>query len=342
MRIHWPKLELHAPSAGWLAILATVLVMALALLLTGTSVASSSEQPRVLLSELLFQQQQPLCRECHPDEHEVWAKSVHAKATLDPAFQDELAKSHNQQACLQCHTTGFDNQSGKFLAEGVGCEACHGAYKPGHPAAQTMQLPMESQTCRMCHQAAFQEWETSKHATQKIDCFDCHMAHSQGMRTGSPEKLCSACHNDQKTKLAHSVHGISGVECGSCHMAMETQETMALTGVKITAATHTFAVPSDVCARCHSQEVHAAGTTMQAPDLSKIVEADVQKLQQANQRVNELEAEVTGLNDRLNSLRSIGVVSMGLAFGIGGVMGLLTGVGVMALLSRRKLTEEQG
>ena len=102
-----------------------------------------------------------------------------------PVFQEQLAKSHNQPACLTCHTTGFDAGSGKFMSEGVTCEACHGPYKEGHPAGQTMQLPMESATRAGCAiRPPFEEWEKSQHAAKQIDCFDCHQAHTQGVRTG--------------------------------------------------------------------------------------------------------------------------------------------------------------
>jgi hypothetical protein len=197
-------------------ILPTLIILAVVLLLTETtSAAPSPAHPRVASDRLTFQEQQPLCQTCHPDEYTVWKNSTHAQATLDPVFQAELAKSHNQDDCLKCHTTGFDTGSGKFMSEGVTCEACHGAFKEGHPAGQTMTLPMDAGTCRMCHEAAFSTWETSKHAEQKIECFDCHQAHTQGVRTGSTETLCAACHTDEQTKLAHSVHGISGVDCGS-------------------------------------------------------------------------------------------------------------------------------
>ena len=157
------------PVKGWRAILPTLIILALVLLLTETTnAAPSPAHPRASRSDrLTFQEQQPLCQTCHPDEYSVWKNSTHASATLDPVFQAELAKSHNQDDCLKCHTTGFDTGSGKFMSEGVTCEACHGAYKEGHPAGETMTLPIDAGTCRMCHEAAFSEWEKSKHAAAK-------------------------------------------------------------------------------------------------------------------------------------------------------------------------------
>ena len=84
-----------------------------------------------------------------------------------------------------------------------------------------MTLPMESKTCRTCHTEIFTKWEDSQHGAKNVDCFDCHVAHSQGLRLEPAEKLCSACHTDEQTKLSHEVHGISGINCVSCHMKPE-------------------------------------------------------------------------------------------------------------------------
>jgi len=112
------------PLKGWVVILPTLIILAAVLLLTETSnAAPTAAHLRVTSNQLTFQEQQPLCQSCHPDEYSVWKDSTHAQATLDPVFQAELAKSHNQDDCLKCHTTGFDTGSGKFMSEGVTCEA---------------------------------------------------------------------------------------------------------------------------------------------------------------------------------------------------------------------------
>ena len=145
----------------------------------------------------------------------------------------------------------------------------------------------------MCHEAAFKDWEKSKHAEQKIECFDCHQAHTQGVRTGSAETLCAACHSDEQTKLTHSVHGISGVDCGSCHMAKEMTDT-ATTGATVSASSHTFTVPADVCNRCHSDATHPAGNAQfEISQSSDATVADAGQAQLASKRVSELETELS-------------------------------------------------
>jgi predicted CXXCH cytochrome family protein len=324
------------PAKGWVVILPTLIILAVVLILTETtSAAPAASHPRVASDQLTFQEQQPLCQSCHPDEYSVWKDSTHAQATLDPVFQEQLAKSHNQGDCLKCHTTGFDTGSGKFMSEGVTCEACHGAYKEGHPAAETMALPINAGTCRMCHEAAFSEWEASTHAGQKIECFDCHLAHTQGVRTGSTETLCAACHSDEQTKLAHSVHGISGVDCGSCHMAKGMTDTAGATGVQVNASSHSFTVPADVCNRCHSNATHPAGSARINTAQTSGAIATGAKQGETTARVKELESEVASLAERVNSMRNLAVITMGLALGVGAFFGLLAGVVGMSLWHAR-------
>ena len=86
------------------------------------------------------------CKMCHKGEKngtifEIWEKSKHATAyaTLATDHAKELANKAGvagdpQQAkeCLACHVTGYDAPAdlkdvSLTMAEGVSCEACHGA-----------------------------------------------------------------------------------------------------------------------------------------------------------------------------------------------------------------------
>jgi predicted CXXCH cytochrome family protein len=327
---------------GWLIILLPLLIACSVLVLTETTQAAPAlVQSNSPSDELLFQQSQPACQSCHPQEYADWQNTVHAKAALDPAFKEQFTKSHNQGDCLKCHTTGFDKDSGKFAWEGVTCEACHGPYKPGHPAAQTMQLPMESTTCRVCHEAAFQEWEKSLHAQAKIECFDCHKSHTQGLRTGGADTLCAACHNNQQTQLKHSIHGIGGVDCGNCHMAKEQTNTAGITstaGARIEAKSHNFSVPADVCNRCHSNTIHPTGnlSAISRPVAEARSVGEAAPAMTEADREAELQAQISALQNRLKTLRDAGVISMGLALGLGGFCGLLLGIAAMSLWHRSR------
>ncbi len=311
-----------------------------------SSQAAPASQPPVKASEALAEHQgaapppsgqeqgQSPCQSCHPDQYAEWQTTTHADAALDPVFQEQLAKSHDQEACLSCHTTGFDAGSGQYMSEGVTCEACHGPYKEGHPAAETMQLPMESETCRMCHRNAFAEWETSEHAQKNIECFDCHMAHTQGLRTGDQGKLCSACHTDQQTQLTHSQHGINGVDCASCHMATEMKPTNDQAGVNVEMSNHSFAIPADVCNGCHADTIHSgANASTSQPLLAAPAQPQPDPREE---RTTELEGQISDLNRRAATLRDLAVAGMGLTFGAGAFLGLVIGgTGVALWLNRR-------
>jgi hypothetical protein len=279
----------------------------------------------------------PACQGCHPDEYTQWQASTHANATLDPAFQKQLDQQHNQDACLECHTTGFEIGSQSVMTEGVTCEACHGAYKEGHPAANTMTLPMASETCRTCHRATFVEWEQSEHGQRNIECFDCHIAHSQGLRTGSEESLCVACHPPHETESAHVTHPINGIACSGCHMSEQMSGTHSSDIVQVTASAHGFDVASDTCVKCHST---VASDGIQAAALATESSEDAALAEQAA-LAGDLESRVQMLEDRLTSVRNVAVMGMGLAFGMGGFIGLAAGLVAMALLRKPKPSEEE-
>jgi hypothetical protein len=262
----------------------------------------------------------PVCQDCHPDEYELWQDSTHASAVSDPLFQAALEKEPNQEACLECHSTGSDSATG----EGISCEACHGAYVEGHPGAATMALPMESKTCQSCHRASFEEWEESTHGASNIECFDCHLSHSQGLRTGSEETLCSACHEMRQMETTHVTHRIDGLECSGCHMQPQTTDPHNGMAIPVRSSTHGFAFDSDACLECHNQV--AISNTSEMPPTAMGATAAVQAASSADQ--------IQSLERRLASLRNIAVAGMGLAFGIGGFLGLVAGLVVMALVRR--------
>jgi hypothetical protein len=313
-------------SSGRLVVISVLLTFLLMLAVGGTVSAAPA-----------LQEQNPTCQSCHADEYDVWKNSVHAGASLDPLFQEQLAKAHDQGECLKCHASStvtgeVPADSDKVMAEGVTCEACHGAYQAGHPAETTMKLPVESTaTCRTCHEAAYSGWEKSKHSEKNIECFDCHLAHSQGVRTGSADKLCAACHSDQATQAAHSRHGINGVDCTSCHMAKQMTATAADGGgAQISASSHNFEVPADVCNQCHSDTTHAtASSSVLGSGGSLRVNEESAEAQPASadeKAVAELRTQISELQKRLTSLRDTAVIGIGLAFGVGAFMGLVVGL----------------
>ena len=225
------------------ALLLAVLIFGFVIVPTGYAAPIDSLQQQT--------DQPPACQDCHADEYKLWQESTHATAASDPVFQAALEVTQDQELCMQCHTTGPETATG----EGISCEACHGPQVAGHPGGATMVLPMESETCRTCHQATFVEWEQSAHGDKNIECFDCHLSHSQGLRTGSEETLCSACHEARQMEATHVTHNIDGLECSGCHMPKTTTEPHQPMGMSVSSGIHDFDVNSQACMDCHTQNL---------------------------------------------------------------------------------------
>lgn len=289
--IKWLK---HArPLSGWLVVVPSILIVALILIFTPTTRADTVAPAR--LTGVIPQTAKPVCESCHPEEYAAWKNTPHA------------------------------------VGAGASCESCHGPYKEGHPDKSTMQLPMASETCKTCHAATFTEWQASLHAGKNIECFDCHNAHTQGLRTGSEEKLCAACHSGRQTQVAHATHGINGVNCADCHMAPESNATTAGSAKPVQGAvrSHSFKVASDVCAKCHESTIHTSNI------VASLKTANVTNNQQQAGASPQLAAQVTSLQARIDSMRNASAVTMGLALGLGGFAGLIIGIAGTVLLQRR-------
>lgn len=286
--------KLHRPANGWLIILPSLCIIGLMLVLTPST--SANQAPSTLTGVLAPSLQQPVCQNCHPEQYAAWKGTPHA------------------------------------LAAGASCEDCHGPYKEGHPDQTTMKLPMASDTCQTCHGPTFAEWTGSAHAAKNIECFDCHNAHTQGLRTGSEEKLCGACHSERQTQVKHATHGINGVDCANCHMAPEQAAGTKAGQAKPTEGTvrsHNFKATGDVCAKCHESSIHTSNT------LVSLRNPDAAGMQPETDRTAELQQQVSGLQSRIDSMRSSAAMTMGLAFGVGGFLGLLAGVAGMTFWQRR-------
>lgn len=172
----------------------TFAVVMLGGLLLGLAQTAVAATPEIIGS--------PKCKMCHGaktgDQFGLWEKSSHAQAfavlatdaAKKIAADKGLGDPQKEDACLKCHTThGFlgkavvINATAKYdNAEGIGCEACHGAgseYKSkavmeDHAAyvAAGGQNPKNAEFCTKCHNAesptfkAFEfekAWEQIKH-----------------------------------------------------------------------------------------------------------------------------------------------------------------------------------
>lgn len=118
------------------------------------------------------------CKTCHMtpksgEAYPIWQKSKHAKAyeTLATEQAKKIASGmgindpQKSDKCLSCHVTGFGvpdslKEATLTLAEGVGCEACHGPgseykamaiMKDRKKAIASGLLIPDEKTCLACH-----------------------------------------------------------------------------------------------------------------------------------------------------------------------------------------------
>ena len=136
------------------------------------------------------------CAKCHKGpmmgyQYSRWRMSAHARAyaTLATEQADEIARQmgvtgnpQESPACLKCHSTAGGAEQGSSLssyspAEGVGCEACHGAGGQYSPQAIMMDKraamesglkPVTPETCMPCHAKAHEKSFDAPKAIKKI------------------------------------------------------------------------------------------------------------------------------------------------------------------------------
>jgi predicted CXXCH cytochrome family protein len=265
------------------------------------------------------------CGNCHDEMHETWTSTRHAQAFSSPIFQRDWAELAKQTSCLQCHTTGFDAQSGAYAEEGVGCEACHGSFQPNHPAEQ-MPLEPDADLCARCHKNTSDEWQASPHSAAEVQCQACHNPHSQTPMADSITELCTNCHKERGDSFTHSTHANEGLECSNCHMYTKPREGDPIGGLVPTG--HTFAVGSDACIGCHQETVHTRDELMKLGGEMPAPTPDVTALQQT---IHDQEQE-------LSSLETMSTVRLYTGLVQGAIIGLVTG-GVAAWVVSRRIRE---
>lgn len=170
-------------------------------------------------------------------------------ASFEDAVAADNALSEADAACLGCHSIeGLQktlpngeslslNISGEAFAASVhrmfGCAGCHADVDlASHPATTTDIRSLReysiarAETCRLCHDAAFKEYEGSLHFARVREhdpiapvCTSCHGSHSISPRTAY--ETCVRCHSaaldahDKWLPNARLHHEV--VSCAACH-----------------------------------------------------------------------------------------------------------------------------
>lgn len=262
------------------------------------------------------------CRGCHENIVDVWTNTRHAQAFSSPIFQRDWTADGSNVTCLECHTTGYDPASGKYAEEGIGCEACHGPFQPGHPQ-QPMSVTPDAELCAACHKQTTDEWRASVHSGAGIVCEDCHSPHSQTPKAETVSALCSNCHKERGDSFTHGTHANAGLECSNCHMFTNPRTSSPIQGLVPTG--HTFTVGSDACIGCHQDTVHSRDEIIKlSGEVEELSQADTATLQQ---KLDVQEQELTKLSAQSSVRLYTGLTQ-------GAIIGLLTGGAAAWVVSR--------
>lgn len=197
------------------------------------------------------QSEEPDCGVCHAEIQEVWEQGAHHQATFDPVFVAGWDRASRDPECLQCHTTGFDPETGSFAAEGVTCQACHGEYKEGHPN-EPMEISRSPEMCGQCHTETHFEWQASTHREVQLACSGCHDPHRTEILADDSSQLCGRCHQSRSDGFDHTAHSLEGLTCGDCHL----DDIEGELGSGHATRDHSFNVRLTTCNKCHAYQMH--------------------------------------------------------------------------------------
>jgi hypothetical protein len=193
--------------------------------------------------------------------------------------------SKDSKACLECHDNeGMEKKlengemlslhiSAKGFADsthgGSGCESCHSDIDSKKHPKDTPAIKSKRdyslgkrETCRMCHDKKFTEYEGSAHAalikegsTKAPMCTDCHNPHTvRTSKAAEPISAtpCAKCHVDIFNAYAQDVHGrartanVKGAPiCADCHRAHDVKAASLGENMK------------NACLSCHKNAVAA-------------------------------------------------------------------------------------
>lgn len=262
------------------------------------------------------------CAQCHGPIHDAWISTRHAQAFSAPIFQRDWDELGNQASCLECHTTGFNSDTGSYAEEGVSCEACHGPFQPNHPQ-QLMPITPDEELCGTCHKSTTDEWKASPHSVADIECQACHNPHSQTPKADTVTALCSNCHKERGDSFTHGTHAGSGLECSNCHMYTSPRTEDPILGLVPTG--HTFTVGSETCIGCHQDTVHTRDEIIKLTgEVEELTTTDIESLEQ----------KVTEQDEEISRLESTSTVRLYVGLAQGAIVGLLTGGAAAWVISR--------
>jgi predicted CXXCH cytochrome family protein len=253
-----------------------IIATMVSLLIAGVSILAASAQESTPTTPT---DEEKTCADCHEEFEMSWKNGPHGKATVDPIFVNAWTDQGKPTACLACHVTGYDENTGTWLEDGVSCIACHVDEGGDHPKT-TMKVDNTGGTCGTCHtDARFgkEEWEESTHYATGMDCTTCHDPHNASLKVTinlkeqtvqDASQLCISCHEEASMNFPYSVHSQQGVTCIDCHLEhIETDPAIH----KV--ADHSFKASIQTCNTCHAEQMHAEGEATSESNATAIAAA---------------------------------------------------------------------
>ncbi|HND47950.1 MAG TPA: cytochrome c3 family protein [Anaerolineales bacterium] len=240
-----------------------ILALMVSLLIAGVSILAASAQdanPPTPTGD-----EEETCADCHEEFEMSWKNGPHGNATSDPIFVKDWTDQGKPSACLACHVTGYDENTGAWEKDGVYCTACHLDDGGDHPKT-TMSVDATGGTCGTCHTDArfgMKEWEESTHFAAGMDCTTCHDPHNASLKitvnlkeqkVADASQLCISCHEEASMNFPYSTHSKQGVTCIDCHLE-HVESDAAVHQV----ADHSFKASITTCNSCHANQMHTDG-----------------------------------------------------------------------------------
>lgn len=240
-----------------------IIALMVALLFAGVSIVAAYAQDANPPTPT--EEEEKTCADCHEEFDMTWKNGPHGNASSDPIFVNAWTDQGKPTACLSCHVTGYDENTGEWEKDGVYCTACHIDSGSDHPKT-TMSMDVTGGTCGTCHTDArfgMAEWEESTHFAAGMDCTTCHDPHNASLKITvnlkdqtitDASQLCISCHEEASMNFPYSVHSKQGVTCIDCHLG-HVESAAEVHQV----ADHSFKASIGTCSSCHAEQMHAEG-----------------------------------------------------------------------------------
>ncbi|MCL7475379.1 MAG: hypothetical protein M8352_04985 [ANME-2 cluster archaeon] len=214
------------------------------------------------------------CKYCHLEKYNGWLETNHSRVF-------EILVSRGQEEnddCLPCHTTGYNNDTKTYEFKDVTCEVCHGSGDISNTITRqvietfylsnnmdraeidrkleelnlnqkSMVKDFSSELCGRCHQdkhhPTYEEWNESDHAQSLVDLKESDHAKDVCLECHSSEYIIAEEHNKPTLETV-----TTPLTCVACHDVHNNGNKNLLRKPK-----------KDLCESCHTMGESAPGAT---------------------------------------------------------------------------------